>query len=166
MMCLGGALLTAAEPRNGDRRVGERQTRIHRCRSELLCGGNVAPLKRSADDDFRIADHPLRMVSGTIHDATTGSAADRIKRGIGMESGRTFCQFTLANRGAGVEPRRFLAPWRSRDCGGLLRCRFLLRARPVQMGTVLARCAEHLLMTIALSIRVALPSIQTKTFYF
>jgi hypothetical protein len=34
------------------------------------------------------------------------------------------------------------------------------------MGTVLARCAEHLLMTIALSIRVALPSIQTKTFYF
>jgi hypothetical protein len=61
------------------------------------------------------------------------------------------------------------------DCGGLSRCRFLLRARPVQMETVLARCsalnwtarcAEHLLMTIALSIRVALPSIQTKTCCF
>jgi hypothetical protein len=30
------------------------------------------------------ADHPLRIVSGTIHDTTTGSAADRIKRGAGM----------------------------------------------------------------------------------
>ena len=29
-------------------------------------------------------DHPLSMVSGTIHDTTTGSAADRIKRGVGM----------------------------------------------------------------------------------
>jgi len=37
----------------------------------------------TTDDKFRV-DHPLRMVSGTIHDTTTGSAADRIKRGIGM----------------------------------------------------------------------------------
>jgi hypothetical protein len=78
--------------------------------------------------------------------------------------GKNILPVHIANRGAGVEPRRILAPWRSRDCGGLLRCRFLLRARQVQMGTVLARCsalnwtarcAEHLLMTIALSIRVA-----------
>ena len=47
---------------------------------------------------------------------------------------------SLANRGAGVQPRRILAPWQSGDCGGLLRCRFLLRARPAQMETVLARC--------------------------
>ena len=33
----------------------------------------------TTDDKFRVADHPLRMVYGTIHDTTTGSAADRIQ---------------------------------------------------------------------------------------
>src|ERR1700689_416226 len=53
----------------------------------------------------------LRMVSGTIHDTTTGSAA-RIESREALERSREehFCQFTLANRGAGVEPRRILAP--------------------------------------------------------
>jgi hypothetical protein len=59
--------------------------------------------------------------------------------------------------------------------GGPLQCSFSLRARRVPMGMDLARCsllnwtegsAEPLLRTIALSIRVALPSIQKENLLF